>query len=357
MARWPETPLTELLGLSLPIVLAPMAGSGTPELAAAVSDAGGLGSLGCGSAEPAAIPQMVAQMRRRTEGPFNLNFFAHRAPVPDPGIRSRAVERLAPYYRELGIAPPADAAEQPGPGFSDAALQALLASPPPVVSFHFGLPELDTVARLKGAGCRILATATSVAEARALEADGVDAVIAQGWEAGGHRGAAEIEDAGSGVGLMALLPQVVDAVSVPVIAAGGIADGRGIAAALMLGASGVQLGSAFLSCPEAGISAAHRRAIATARDSDTTLTLAYSGRPCRLRRNRYVTEMARDTVPVPDFPLTYALTAPLRAAEDPERSEDFQFFLYGQGAAMNRAIPAAVLVATLAAETAAALRG
>jgi nitronate monooxygenase len=272
-------------------------------------------------------------------------------------VRRRAVERLAPYYRELGLSVPDDDGAELQAAFPGAALEALLAAPPPVVSFHFGLPDAAAVARLKAAGCRILSTATSVAEARALEAAGVDAVIAQGWEAGGHRGAVEIEDAGTGVGLMALLPQVADAVSVPVIAAGGIADGRGIAAALVLGASGVQMGSAFLSCPEAGISAAHRRAIAGARDTDTVLTVAYSGRPCRLKRTRYVAEMARDPVPLPQFPLTYALTAPLRAAEDAARSTDFQFLLYGQGAAMNRTMPAADLMATLAAETAAALQG
>lgn len=355
MARWPDTRLTELLDLTLPIVLAPMAGSGTPELAAAVSNAGGLGSIGCGRAAGAEIPQLVAEMRQRTDRPFNLNFFAYPQPVADPGVRRRAVARLEPYYRELDIAPPADTPVEPGPGFTTAALEALLADPPPVASFHFGLPEPAAVARLKAAGCRILASATSVAEARALEVGGVDAIIAQGWEAGGHRGAVEVEDTGSGVGLIALVPQVVDAVSVPVIAAGGIADGRGIAATLVLGAAGVQLGTAFLSCPEAGISAAHRRAIAAAQDSDTVLTLAYSGRPCRLKRSRYVTEMARDPVPVPIFPLTYDLTAPLRAAEDPERSDDFQFFLYGQGAAMNRSMPAADLVRTLSAETAAAL--
>jgi nitronate monooxygenase len=294
-------------------------------------------------------------MRRRTDGPFNLNFFAHRAPVADPEVWRRALERLAPYYRELGVDPPAGEPEAAGPGFPATTLDALLADPPPVVSFHSGLPPGDAVTRLKAAGCRILSTATSVAEARALEDGGVDAVIAQGWEAGGHRGAVEIEDAATGIGLMALTPQVVDAVSVPVIAAGGVADGRGVAAALTLGASGVQIGTAFLSCPESGVSDAHRRALAEARDTDTVLSLAFSGRPCRLRRSRYVAEMARDPAPMPQFPLALGLSGPLRAVLDTTRSADFQFLLYGQGAAMNRVMPAADLVATLTAETASAL--
>jgi nitronate monooxygenase len=330
-----------------------MAGSGTPELAAAVSNAGGLGSIGCGRMAASEIAGLVASMRAATNGAFNLNFFAYRAPVADAEVMRRAVERVAPYYAELGLDRPRVPEMEPEPGFTDASLETLLAAPPPVVSFHFGLPEGDAVARLRAAGCKVLCSATTVAEAWALEAAGVDAIIAQGWEAGGHRGAVAIEDAGTGVGLMALLPQMVDAVSVPVIAAGGIADGRGIAAALVLGASGVQMGSAFLSCPETSISELHRRALAQASDADTVLTLAYSGRPSRLRRNRYTEEMAGE--PMPEFPLAYGLTAPLREAEDTSRSTDFQFLLYGQGAGMNRALPAGELVGLLAAETSAAL--
>jgi nitronate monooxygenase len=351
---WPRTRLTELFGITHPIVLAPMAGSGTPELAAAVSNAGGLGSLGCGRTAPEDVPALARALREATDGAFNLNFFAHGAPRADGAVMRRAVERLAPYYAELRLEPPS-AAPEAGPGFGPALLDRLLEALPPVVSFHFGLPAGDGVVRLREAGARVIASATTVAEARALEAAGVDAIIAQGWEAGGHRGAVAIEDAGTGVGLMALLPQVVDAVSVPVIAAGGIADGRGIAAALMLGASGVQMGTAFLSCPEAGIGEAHRRALAAATDADTCLTLAYSGRPCRLKRTRYVDEMARDAEPLPDFPLMGSLTAPLRAAEDTAQSTDFQFLLYGQAAALNRTLPAAELVERLVAETAAAL--
>jgi len=211
---WTNTPLADLLGLTVPIVQAPMAGSGTPELAAAVSNAGGLGSIGCGRTDAGEIPGVIAAMRAATNRPFNLNFFAHRAPAAEPEVRRRALARLAPYYAELGLDPPdPDAPVTPEPGFGQAALDALLASPPPVVSFHFGLPEGDAVPRLQAAGCRVLCSATTVAEAHALDAAGVDAIIAQGWEAGGHRGAFEIEDTGTGVGLMALLPQVADAVS------------------------------------------------------------------------------------------------------------------------------------------------
>jgi nitronate monooxygenase len=351
---WPRTRLTELLGLSCPIVQAPMAGSDSPELAAAVANAGGLGSLGCGRSDPGAIAGLVARMRAATNGAFNLNFFAHPAPRVDEARMQAALARLAPYYGELGVDPPEPPPPPHEPGFTDDALAALLAAPPPVVSFHFGLPGGDAVARLREAGCRVIASATTTAEARALEAGGVDAIIAQGWEAGGHRGAVATEDAGTGVGLMALLPQVVDAVSVPVIAAGGIADGRGITAALVLGAEGVQIGTAFLSCPESAIGEPHRRALREAADADTVLSLAYSGRPCRLRRSRYVAEMAGDQSALPDFPLVNGLTAPLRAA-DASTDGDFQFLLYGQAAALNRAMPAAELVSRLGEETAAAL--
>jgi nitronate monooxygenase len=224
----------------------------------------------------------------------------------------------------------------------------LLDIKPPLVSFHFGLPESNAIELLKKAGCRILCSATTTAEAIALEQSGVDIVVAQGWEAGGHRGSFEVNHEDHGVGTMALVPQIVDAVNIPVVAAGGIADGRGIAAAFMLGACGVQMGTAFLSCPEANVSDVHLDAIQNARDDDTRLTKAFSGRPARARKNDYIESIAAHRLPLPDFPTMYTLSDPLREASDDRL--DFRFLLYGQAAALNREMPAAELVLTLVTE-------
>jgi nitronate monooxygenase len=353
---WSDTRLARLLGLELPIVQSPMLGSSTPELAAAVSNAGGLGSIACASMTPEALSAAIADMRGRTNGAFNANFFAHKAAAADPDRMRRAADRLAPYYAEFGLEPPHDlAASLPPaePGFSGDVLAALESAPPPVVSFHFGLPEGDAVARLRAAGSRVIATATTVAEARALEEAGCDAIIAQGWEAGGHRGAFEVEDEAAGIGLMSLIPLIVDAVSAPVIAAGGVADGRGVAAALALGAEGVQIGTAFLGCPEVSIPEKHRRAISASTGADTRLTRSGSGRPARGLSNRYAREMTGEADIAP-FPLQRALTQKLRDADQSE-SMDFQFLLYGQSAPLNRAMPAADLVRRIAEETEAAL--
>jgi nitronate monooxygenase len=350
---WPRTPLAALLGLDLPIVQAPMAGCSTPALAAAVSEAGGLGSLGCAEFTVGELPAVIAELRARTRRPFNLNFFAHPAPPADPAGLGAVTAWLAPFYAEQGLGLPPASLPAGEAGFSSAALTAILADPPPVVSFHFGLPSSETLARLRAAGCKVLSTATSVAEARALEAAGADAIIAQGWEAGGHRGAVAVEDTDAGVGLMALLPQAVDAVRVPVIAAGGIADGRGIAAALALGAGGVQIGTAFLFCPEARVAPAHRHVLDAAQDTDTRLTRAFSGRPARAMRTRY-TEAARGR-PVAPFPLMYALSAPLSATGDEERNRDFRLLLAGQAGRLGRRMAAADPVRTLDREARAAL--
>ena len=344
---WPRSDLTELLGIEHPIIQAPMAGSATPALAAAVSNAGGLGSLGCGSMSLADLKASNDSLRAATNRPFNLNFFAHEAPEADPEVDARARERVTPFYQELGLGAVPDSAEAPFGTFDDERLALLLEIKPAVVSFHFGLPEPDKVAALQQAGSRIVCTATTVAEAQALEAAGVDAIIAQGWEAGGHRGSHAITYEEDGIGLMALVPQVVDAVGVPVIAAGGLADGRGIAAAFALGASGVQMGSAFLTCPEASLKAAHRSALETASDQDTRFTRAFSGRPARARSNRYIEGMARQREPLPAFPRMYGFSEPLRSKAAADGSPDFEFLLYGQAAALNRALPAAELVQTL----------
>ncbi|MCH8999725.1 MAG: nitronate monooxygenase [Proteobacteria bacterium] len=347
---WPRTDLLELLGIEHPIIQAPMAGSGTPALAAAVSNAGGLGSLGCGTLTPEDLEAKAGELRAATNRPFNLNFFAHNAPKANPDVDALTRRRVAPFYEELGLGEAPHSGKAPFDTFDSGTLSVLLEIKPAVASFHFGLPAPDMVAALKDAGCRLLCSATTVEEARLLAEAGVDAIIAQGWEAGGHRGTFDVSFEDFGVGTMALVPQVVDAVDVPVIAAGGIADGRGIAAAFALGASGVQMGTAFLSCPEAQISDSHRNALRHASDRDTRLTRAFSGRPARAKNNRYIDAMAEHRAPFPDFPTMYGFTDPLRQANLDNDDPNFQFLLYGQAAALNRELPAAELVRTLVAE-------
>lgn len=341
---WPDTRLCDLLGIDHPILLAPMAGISTPELAVAVSGAGGLGSIGCHGLSMEAIRAAAGVIRQRTDRPFNLNFFVDAAPATPPEVWQTMRDRLRPWYAAHALGDPPEVAPDLPPAFGPAQLDTVLDLRPAVVSFHFGLPEADMLARIKSAGTRVLSTATTVAEARALEAAGVDAIIAQGWEAGGHHGSHRPAAPGAGVGTMALVPQVVDAVCVPVIAAGGIGDGRGIAAALALGAAGVQMGTAFLTCPEAGTDATRRALLAQATETDTVMTDAVSGRSARARRSRYSDAMAALGGPFPAFRQLYALTQPLlRAATTDEAS----FHHYGQAAPLCRPQPAADLVARL----------
>lgn len=345
---WPETRLTELLGIEHPIIQAPMLGSVTPELAAAVSNAGALGSLGFGEGTAEAVRAGFEAMRGKTNAPFNMNLFVARAEPQDPEARARMRARLAPMYRRLGLGEVPDPPEEaPAEGVPEDLIALLAELRPGVVSFHFGLPSPVAVGRLKAAGIRVIASATTVAEAVALEAGGVDAVIAQGWEAGGHRGSHRLTLPGEGVGTMALVPQVVDAVRVPVIAAGGIGDGRGIAAAFALGASGVQMGTAFLSCPEAATDPERRALLARAADTDTVVTDSFSGRPARALRSAYAEAMADLAGQMAPYPQMYAFSDPLVAAG----GDGFaHFHLYGQAVALNRALPAGELVRTLVAE-------
>ena len=346
---WPDRRLCDLLGIEHPIIQAPMAdGPATPALAIAVSEAGGLGSLACAEIPLDQVRAVTAEMRAGTNRPFNLNFFVYPAPVADAAILAAARQRLKPWFDELGLGEPA--AEIPGSsaGFTKPKLDLLLELRPPVVSFHFGLPDDEALAALKAVGIVLLCTATTVAEARVLEARGVDAIIAQGWEAGGHRGSHRPTAPGQGIGTMALVPQVVDAVRLPVIAAGGIGDGRGIAAAQALGACGVQMGTAFLSCDEAGTDAARRVLLRSASDTDTMVTDAISGRSARTFRSRYAEDMERNRQHLPDFPSLYVLTDPLTGTG---QTEVANFHLYGQAAALNVECPAAERMARLVSET------
>ena len=276
--------LTKLLGIDLPIIQAPMAGAATAELAAAVANAGGLGSLGVAMMSETELRETVGKLRGLTNKPFNLNYFVHNEPKLDGYDAGPMRAALAPFYEEFGLGP-APAPASPAPAFDAAALKLLLELGPKVVSFHFGLPDASALAAIRERGIVILGCATTTSEARALEHGGVDAIVAQGHEAGGHRGTfLDHVDLGT-VGTMALVPQVVDAVKLPVIAAGGIGDARGIAAAAMLGAAGVQLGTAYLMCPEAGVHPLHRKALAEVSDHATVVTKLFSGRPARAIRN------------------------------------------------------------------------
>ncbi|MGX9429053.1 MULTISPECIES: NAD(P)H-dependent flavin oxidoreductase [Bradyrhizobium] len=351
---WSDRRLLELFGIEHPIVLAPMAGFATVELASIVADAGGLGSIGCATMDPQRAADAITQMRRLTSKPVSLNFFCHEPAKANAGRERAWHDRLLPYYRELGIddaTPPPRTDLAP---FGTAMCEFVEDARPEVVSFHFGLPAPPLLARIKAAGCKVISSATTVAEARWLEDHGADAVIAQGYEAGGHRGTFLDRDrnwaVASQLGTFELVPQVTDVVSVPVIAAGGIADGRGIAAALALGASGVQIGTAFLLCPEAATPPLHRDALRQARELGTVVTNVLSGRPARAMVNRFVAEVGPLSGAAPDFPLPMGELAPLRAAAERKGSRDFTPIWAGQGAALARELPAKALMQTLVKE-------
>jgi nitronate monooxygenase len=352
-----QTALTRRLQLDHPLIQAPLAGGGdTPALVAAVSEAGALGFVGASYLTPDQIAAAAQAVRSLTARPFGINLFA---PSPAPALPANAraaLERLAPYFAEFGLPPPAvpAAAADAFPALFEAAL----ASGASAFSFTFGVLPAGAIAAIKTRGMFLMGTATNVAEAVALERAGVDAVVAQGSEAGGHRGTfAGDVDAGM-VGTIALVPQIADAVKVPVIASGGIMDGRGVAAALALGASGVQLGTAFLTCDEAGIPEAYKQAILDAGESDTRITRAFSGRPARGIVNRFMTEVgsAGDADAILPFPLQNSLTRPLRAAAAKAGRPEFLSLWAGQGLRLARREPAAALVKRLAEETDTVLR-
>ncbi len=354
---WPNRRLIDLLKIEHPILLAPMAGAMDFELAVAVAEGGGLGSLPGAMLTPGGLREQVEKFRARTGRPVNLNFFCHTPPVPNNAREHAWRERLKPYYRELGIDPAAPVPSSSRAPFDSEFCAVVEELKPEVVSFHFGLPDARLVRRVKAAGCIVMCSATTVAEARWLEARGVDAVIAQGFEAGGHRGIFLSDNLSGQAGTFALVPQIADAVKVPVIATGAVSDARGIAAAFVLGASGVQVGSAFLHCPEAKISNPHRAALQSAGDDGTAVTNLMTGRPARGVVNRVMRELGPIDPVAPEFPLAGGALAPLRAKAEAAGSGDFSPMWSGQAAALGRAMPARELTQALAAEAQALLRG
>jgi len=340
--------LTELLGIELPIIQAPMAGAQASSMAIAVSNAGGLGSLPCAMLSAEGLRKELDAIVAQTSKPFNVNFFCHAAPVADAGREAAWRAALSPYYMQYGIDPSGIPA---GPGrapFSAEFADLLEPYQPAVVSFHFGLPPADLLARVKSWRSKIFCSATTVDEAVWLEAHGVDAVIAQGVEAGGHRGMFLSDDLSTQVGTFALLPQVVSAVKVPVIAAGGIADVRGVKAALALGAAGVQIGTAYLLCPEATISAIHRAALKSDAARHTALTNLFTGRPARGIMNKVMRELGPVSNLPPAFPLATTAIVPLRAKAEAAGSGDFSPLWSGQNATGCKQITAALLTRELA---------
>jgi len=350
-----QTAITRRFGLRHPIVQAPLAGGGdTPGLVAAVGEAGALGFIGAAYLTPAQIAEASRAVRERTDRPFGISLFAPQ-PTPVPPADPRpALERVAPYYGELGLTPPVPP-PPPADTFADL-LAAALESGAAAFSFTFGMLPPSAVTAIKARGMFLMGTATTVDEAVALERAGADAVVAQGSEAGGHRATFDAEFHDGMVGIVALVPPMTDAVRVPVIASGGIMDGRGIAAALALGAAAVQMGTAFLTCDEAGIPEAYKAAILGAHEDGTRLTRAFSGRPARGIVNRFMTEVDREgAAAILPFPLQNSLTRPLRAAAATQGRAEFLSLWAGQGVRLARRQPAAELVARLAKETAEAV--
>ena len=347
---WPDRRIVDLFKIEAPILLAPMAGVIDAEIAIAVAEGGGLASIPCAMLSAEKAREQVNIFRQRIRAPINLNFFCHTAVDADPAREAVWRQRLAPYYRELGLDPdaPINAANRAP---FDAAFCAVVEElRPEAVSFHFGLPEAALLKRVKATGAIVLASATIVREAVWLEQNGADIVIAQGAEAGGHRGMFLTDNVAEQPGTFSLVPQVVDATKVPVIAAGGIADGRGIAAAFALGASGVQVGSAYLRCPESRVTAPARAALAQAGDDSTVITNVMTGRPARGVANRAMREVGPISADAPAFPHAATALGPLKQAAEKQGRVDFTNLWAGQAIGLSREIPAADLTRQLAAD-------
>lgn len=345
---WPDRRIIDLFKTEFPIVLAPMAGVMDADLAIAAAQGGALPSLPCAMISPDKAREQVNIVRQRVSAPINLNFFCHQEVHADPAGEVRWRQRLASYYNELGLdrAAPINAANRAP--FDAAFCEVVEQLKPEIVSFHFGLPEPALLRRAKAAGCIVMSSATIVREAIWLEQNGADVIIAQGAEAGGHRGMFLTDNIAEQVGTFALIPQVVDAVKVPVIAAGGIADGRGIAAAFALGAAGVQIGSAYLRCPESRVIAPARAVLARALDDSTVITNVMTGRPARGVANRAMRELGPISADAPQFPHAATALGPLKAAAEKLGRVDFTNMWAGQAVSMGREMPAAELTRALA---------
>jgi nitronate monooxygenase len=347
------SPLLARLGIAKPIIQAPMAGVATPALAAAVSNAGGLGSLGVGAANAARAREMIAATRHLTDKPFNINLFCNAPARPDPAREAQWLAWLAPHFAAVGATPPS-ALHEIYKSFVENAemLDMLVETRPAVVSFHFGLPSREVIAALRDAGIVLIASATSVAEAQSIADAGLDAIVAQGIEAGGHRGVFDPDpDVDERLGTFALTRLLAKQFELPVIASGGIMDGAGIAAALALGAQAAQLGTAFVACPETAIDGGYRRALLGAPAAHTAFTAAISGRLARSLANRF-TALSDDPAcpPVPDYPIAYDAGKALHAAAKAQGEFGYGAQWAGQAAALARSLPAAELVGVLEVE-------
>jgi nitronate monooxygenase len=345
---WPDRRLIDLFKTEFPIVLAPMAGVMDADLVIAAAQGGALGSLPCAMLSVEKAREQVNIIRQRVSAPVSMNFFCHKAVAADPGREAAWKQRLAPYYKEYGLDPAAPVNAANRAPFDGAMCELVEELKPEIVSFHFGLPDPAMVTRVKAAGCKVMSSATTVKEAIWLEEHGADVIIAQGAEAGGHRGMFLTENIAEQPGTFALVPQVVDAVRVPVVAAGGIADGRGIAAAFALGAAGVQIGSAYLRCPESKVTGPARTALAQARDDSTVITNVMTGRPARGIVNRVMGEVGPISPHAPQFPHAATGLAPLKAAAEKQGKVDFTNLWAGQAVRLGREMPAAELTRALA---------
>jgi nitronate monooxygenase len=335
------------LGIELPIIQAPMAGVSTPEMAAAVSNAGGLGSIGVGAVDAAATREMIVAVRARTDRPFQVNVFCHKAAVANPAREAAWLAKLAPEFARFGAKPPNRLTEiYLSFQNDDAKLKVLLEERPPIVSFHFGLPTRDRIEALRAAGIVLFATATNLDEAKRIAEAGIDAVVAQGYEAGGHRGVFDPDVKDEQMGTVALTRLLVLKLDIPVITAGGIMDGAGIAASMIIGAVAAQLGTAFIACPESSADADYRAALLGPRSYSTLMTGAISGRPARCLSNRF-TEIAVDSREIPDYPVAYDAGKSLHAVAKALGEFGYGAQWAGQGAPLARAMPAAALVACI----------
>ncbi len=345
---WPDRRLTELLKIEHPIVQAPMAGVMDEELVISAAEGGGLGSLPSSMLTAEKAREQMQMIRQRVSAPINMNFFCHRPTESEADEQARWRDRLGAYYSEYDVDPHAPSSAANRAPFDEAMCAVVEELKPEVVSFHFGLPEPGLLHRVEAAGCLVMASATIVREAVWLEKNGADIIIAQGAEAGGHRGMFLTDDISQQPETMALVPQIVDAVELPVIAAGGIADGRGIAAAFALGACGVQMGTAYLRCPEATGSEAAKAALAQGNDEGTVMTNVMTGRPARGVANRLMREVGPISPDAPAFPHAATALAPLKAAAEKQGRVDFTNLWAGQAVALAGEMPAAELTRELA---------